>query len=169
MRTKFLAWLEQLLHELFYGDSQTIIIDHTTPSMPETIPTPPEPATPSVAPPTTPQAYDWSTTEKIRHSQRVIGDEYNMTWLQKDLLNDICRCESQFNIHAYLVNNPHSIDRGLFQWNNLYHPDITDAIAYDPEKATRLACKAILAKKAHNYWSASQFCWNKDGKYNSLI
>lgn len=113
--------------------------------------------------------YQWNTRDNIRHSMRVIGDEFGMTVLQKDLLCDICNCESGFVLTAKLVNSPKSIDRGLFQWNSLYHPDITDEIAYDPEKATRLACKAIKSGKAKTYWSASMSCWNKTGKYNSLI
>lgn len=133
---------------------------------------------PIIVPPEAPQApveevkpevLLWDTKEHIRHSMRVIGDEYNMTVLQKDLLCDICQCESGFVLTAKLVNSPTSIDRGLFQWNNRWHPEITDEIAYDPEKATRLACKAILNKQSHAFWSASERCWNKTGKYTSII
>lgn len=126
--------------------------------------TPPMPQDPHIQSP-----YLWDTKESIRHSMRVIGDEFGMSVIQKDLLCDICQCESQFNIRAKLVNSPTSIDRGLFQWNNRYHPEITDVIAYDPEKATRLACKAILNKQAHALWSASEKCWNKTGKYKAII
>ena len=113
--------------------------------------------------------YDWSTKTAIRHSLRVIGDEFNMTVLQKDLLCDICACESGFNLKAKLVNTPKSIDRGLFQINSYYHPDATDERAYDPEWSTRWACKAIKNKQAMTLWRASSKCWNKTGKYNSLI
>lgn len=116
-----------------------------------------------------PPKYLWDTVDNIRHSLRVIGDEFSLTVLQKDLLCDICSCESGFNVHAKLVNSPTSIDRGLFQWNNKYHPEITDEIAYDPEKTTRLACKAILNKQVHTFWSASEHCWNKTHKYDSLL
>lgn len=137
-------------------------------------PQPTEAPEPTPVPTPTPSAppeakYDWSTPTAIKHSLRVIGDEFGMTVLQKDLLCDICGCESGFNLRAKLVNSPTSIDRGLFQWNNYWNPQITDAIAYDPEKATRLACKAILNKQAHMYWSASQHCWNKTRKYDAII
>lgn len=113
--------------------------------------------------------YLWDNKQNILHSMRLIGDEESLSVLQKDLLCDVCGCESGFNIHAKLVNSPTSIDRGLFQWNNKYHPEITDDIAYDPEKTTRLACKAIKNHQAHTFWSASEHCWNKTHKYDSIL
>ena len=111
----------------------------------------------------------WDTISNIKHSMRVIGDEEGLTWVGKNLLCDICRCESGFKLDARLENNPKSIDRGLFQWNNYWHPEITDEMAYNPEKATRLACKAIKQGKVKAYWNASIHCWNKNGKYNIFI
>lgn len=136
-------------------------------------PAPPDiPATPFV--PLRPEVlpkpkYDWSTKENVRHSLRVIGDEMFLSKRQKDLLCDICRCESGFNPEAKLVNSPTSIDRGLFQINSYYHKDATDELAYDPEWNTRWACKAVRNKQAHNLWSASEKCWNAGGIYNDLL
>jgi hypothetical protein len=104
-----------------------------------------------------------------RHSVRVICDEFHLSWNQKDLICDICSCESQFNPNAKRINSPKSIDRGLFQINSFYHPDITDKMAYDPEYSVRWACKALKDKKVKTYWSASMKCWNKSGKYNDLL
>src|SRR5258708_6554139 len=70
--------------------------------------------------------YLWDNQVNIKHSMRVIGDEYFLSVIQKDLLCDICSCESGYKLTAKLVNSPTSIDRGLFQWNNKYHPEITD-------------------------------------------
>ena len=111
----------------------------------------------------------WDNPQNVRHSIRVLGDEYNLTWNQKDLLCDIARCESAFNPKATLKNSPTSIDRGLFQWNSHWHPEITDEIAYDPEKNTRLAIKALIAKKCKTYWLASAKCWNVGHKYDALL
>lgn len=118
--------------------------------------------------PPPPPKYLWDTTENVRHSIRVIGDEFGFSPHMKDLLCDIARCESEFKVNAIRENSPTSIDRGLYQWNSLYHPEITDAIAYDPEQNTRLACKALRAGKATLYWSASKHCWNTDGKYDDV-
>lgn len=112
---------------------------------------------------------EWNSPENVRHNIRVIGDEFNFNPHWKDLLCDIGRCESGFNPNARLVNSAKSIDRGLYQWNSWYHPEITDAIAYDPAQNTRLACKALIAKKATAYWSASKPCWNVGGKYDDII
>lgn len=137
-------------------------------------PTPIEPvvtiAEPALAPIVEqPPKYLWDTKENIRHSIRVIADSEGLSYLEKDLLCDVCRCESEFVLTARLENSPKSIDRGLFQWNSYWHPEITDEIAYDPEKATRLACKAIKQGKAKLYWNASRPCWNKTGKYDSYV
>lgn len=109
--------------------------------------------------------YLWDTPQNVRHSLRVIGDEFGLSWTQKDMLCDICYAESGYNPKAKLVNSVGSVDRGLFQWNSYWHPKITDEIAYDPEKNTRLACQAILDGKAMTYWKASAKNWNKNNKY----
>jgi len=113
--------------------------------------------------------YQWDTIEHIRKSIRIICDEEGLTVAQKNMCCDIAACESGFNINAKLVNSVKSVDRGLFQWNSYWHPEITDEIAYNPEKNTRLACKAIKQGKSKVYWSASMKCWNKDGRYNSIL
>ncbi|HLB41241.1 MAG TPA: hypothetical protein VJN02_00050, partial [Gammaproteobacteria bacterium] len=118
---------------------------------------------------TTPSKYDWSTPTTVRKSIRIIADEEKLTLLQKDMLCDICKYESAFVPSAKLVNNPKSIDRGLFMWNSYWNPQITDDMAYNPETNTRLACQGIKQKKVKVYWSASMKNWNKTGKYNSLL
>lgn len=140
----------------------------TSPTNPMPIPIQNEPVAP-VLPATDASTYLWDSKDNIRHSMRVIGDELGLSVIQKDLLCDVCSCEGGYNIHAKLVNSPNSIDRGLFQINNYYHPDVTDEMAYDPEWSTRWACQAIINKQAHSLWSASEGCWNKTGKYNSII
>lgn len=51
----------------------------------------------------------------------------------------IAEAESSFNTTAKLVNTDGSIDRGLWQINNRYHPEVPDAQAYDPLGAARAA------------------------------
>jgi len=108
--------------------------------------------------------YLWRNPIEVRHNIRVIGDEESLNWEQKNLLCDICRCESDFNPNAKRVNTPNSVDRGLFQWNSKYWSNITDEMAFNPEICTRLACREIFANR--NHWTASQKCWNKKYKYN---
>jgi len=72
----------------------------------------------------------------------------------------VARAESSFNPKARNINAPDSIDRGLYQWNNKWHPEITDEMADDPETATRLFCKAV--KEGHlSWWDNSKPNWSK--------
>lgn len=157
-------WFTQILRQIgiWLG-----FIQKEVDALPKQAPTvAPEPLKPTI--PTQPIAkYEWGTKDAVRHSIRVIADEEGLTVLQKDLTCDIAQCESQFDYMVRGKLDPR--DRGLFQWNSHFHPEITDEIAFDPEKNARLGCKAVKSGKAHAYWSASEFCWNKTGKYNSLL
>jgi len=55
----------------------------------------------------------------------------------------IAKCESSLNPNAININKTGSKDRGVFQWNDFWHPDITDKMAFDVETATKLFCDAI--------------------------
>lgn len=71
----------------------------------------------------------------------------------------VARCESGLNPAAKNINTNGSVDRGLFQWNNRWHPEITDEVAFDIEKSTRAFCRAF--KDGHlNWWDASKHCWS---------
>ena len=77
-----------------------------------------------------------------------------------DLAIRVAKCESSLNPKARNINSPTSIDRGLFQINNYYHPEVTDAQADDPIFATRFFCKAFLNGNL-DWWKASKTCWDK--------
>ncbi len=82
--------------------------------------------------------------------------------IEPQLSVSVATCESSLNINATLYNKAsNSTDRGLFQWNDYYHKEITDKMAFDPIIATELFCDAIKQGKLHSYWSASQHCWSK--------
>lgn len=69
-------------------------------------------------------------------------------------------CESDLNPDAYNQNRNNTIDRGLYQWNDFYHPEIFDSCAYDPECACRKFCQAV--KTDHLvWWNASRPCWSR--------
>lgn len=80
--------------------------------------------------------------------------------VDEELAVRVARCESGLKPNAVNINTTGSKDRGLFQWNDFYHPEVTDAMAFDPTVATELYCKAI--KEGHlSWWNASKECWNK--------
>lgn len=72
----------------------------------------------------------------------------------------VAKCESALNPQAINTNTDGSRDRGLFQWNDKYHPEVTDDMAFDPIMATKLFCKAERAGNL-SWWNASRKCWNK--------
>jgi hypothetical protein len=74
----------------------------------------------------------------------------------------VASCESNLNPLSTLFNKPsNSTDRGLFQWNSVYHKEITDAQAFDPTQATELFCNAVKTGHLVEYWSASEPNWKK--------
>lgn len=94
-----------------------------------------------------------STEEMIR---RIATEEK----VDQELAVNVARCESGFNPKAININTTGSKDRGLYQINDYYHPEVTDEQAYNPEWATRWFCKAI--REGHiSWWNASKKCWDK--------
>lgn len=86
---------------------------------------------------------------------RIAKDE----GIDPDICLRVAKCESGFNPAAKNINTDKSVDRGLYQWNNKWHPEITDEIAFDIEKSTRAFCKAF--KEGHlSWWNASKKCWD---------
>jgi len=61
----------------------------------------------------------------------------------------IIQCESHWNPDAHGVNwnNKAGVDRGLFQISSLYHPEVSNACAYDP------ICNTKEAIRIHNEWN----------------
>lgn len=76
-----------------------------------------------------------------------------------DIAYKVAKCESGLRRDAINVNTTGSRDRGLYQINDKYHPDVIDAQAFDPEFAINWFCDAYLAGKLDAYWSASKKCW----------
>lgn len=70
----------------------------------------------------------------------------------------VAKAESNLNPNAKNVNTDGSIDRGLFQINSKWHPDVTDAQAYDPEFSARFFAKAVKAGNL-SWWNASKTNW----------
>ena len=72
----------------------------------------------------------------------------------------VAKCESNLNPLAVNKNTDGSRDRGLFQINEKWHPDVSDEVAFNPITATEFFCKAY--KEGHlDWWSCSQKCWEK--------
>jgi hypothetical protein len=75
-----------------------------------------------------------------------------------DLAVKVAKCESNLSPSAINVNKDGSRDRGLFQINDKWHPEIDDATAFDIVLSTRFFCKAF--KEGHlDWWDSSKKCW----------
>lgn len=86
---------------------------------------------------------------------RTIARDYNV---DPDLAVKVAECESNLNPKAININANGTIDRGLYQWNDYWHPEITDKCAFDIECSTRAFCQAV--KDGHlNWWDSSRHCW----------
>jgi hypothetical protein len=94
-----------------------------------------------------------TTEETIR---RVCKQEI----VDPDLAVRVAKCESSLNPKAVNINAPDSIDRGIFQINSKYHPEVTEAQAFDPEFSTQFFCRAFKAGNL-SWWNASKTCWDK--------
>lgn len=71
----------------------------------------------------------------------------------------VAKCESGLDPKAVNVNKNGSKDRGVFQWNDKWHPEISDECAFDVECATRAFCKAY--REGHlSWWNATKDCWS---------
>ncbi len=101
------------------------------------------------------ESLKWDTVENIKSSIKNIAIEEK---IDAELACRVAQCESGLNIKAKRINTSTSIDRGLYQWNNYYHPKITDEMAYNPETACRLFCQAVRNGKL-SWWNASRSCW----------
>lgn len=77
-----------------------------------------------------------------------------------DLVCRIISCESHFDPSAINVNVGGSIDRGLAQINDKWHPEVTDAQAFDPKFATEFIVRQIGAGMLSD-WNSSKTCWTR--------
>lgn len=76
-----------------------------------------------------------------------------------DLAVRIAKCESSLNPMAKNINSPDSIDRGLYQINSKYHPEVSESQAYDPEFSIHFFCEAVKNGNL-SWWDSSKKCWN---------
>ena len=70
----------------------------------------------------------------------------------------VAEAESSFNPKAEHKNADGSADRGLYQINSKWHPEVSEAQAYDPEFATEFFCKAVKDGNL-SWWNSSKPRW----------
>jgi len=70
----------------------------------------------------------------------------------------VAKCESNLNPNAKNWCGKYGWDRGLYQWNEYWHPEVSDTCAYDVKCSTRAFCKAVKAGHL-SWWNPSKKCW----------
>jgi len=73
----------------------------------------------------------------------------------------IIQCESRWDPDAHGVNwnNKAGVDRGLFQISSLYHPEVSNACAYDPICNTKEAIRIYNEWNGWGAWSCGKLLW----------
>jgi hypothetical protein len=79
--------------------------------------------------------------------------------IDAELAVRVAKCESGLNPQAVNVNTDNSIDRGLYQINSKYHPEVTEAQAFDITFACQFFCTAFKNQNL-SWWNASRTCWD---------
>jgi hypothetical protein len=68
----------------------------------------------------------------------------------------IIQCESNWNDQATHINGDGSIDRGLWQINSKYHPNVTPSCTYEYSCATREAIKIYKSRGSWDAWTCKK-------------
>lgn len=96
-----------------------------------------------------------STLSPIEIYTLIDSKAPNANPISKVVLTGIVLRESAGNPAATNTNKDGSIDRGLYQFNNKAHPNITDDIAFDPVKATEAAVQLSNGLTNFSPWKLS--------------
>jgi len=80
-------------------------------------------------------------------ADRILVEANKADFKWKSYLLKLAYCESRFDEYATNMNGGHSLDRGVFQWNKKYHPEISDECAFSVECSTKKTMEAINAGK----------------------
>ena len=90
--------------------------------------------------------------------EQIIRDEAKKEGVDPDFAVRVAKCESGLDPKAVHINKNGSKDRGVFQWNDKWHPEVNDHYAFDPKLATREFCKAFKNGNI-SWWNATKDCW----------
>ena len=98
---------------------------------------------------------------EVLSSQRVVESQIREIALQEhflepgaDWLVRLAMAESSLNPLAIQKNGDWSVDRGLWQWNSYFHPEISDQCSFDVQCSTKAVVQAIKEGNLR-WWSAS--------------
>lgn len=109
--------------------------------------------------------YNFSFIEKLSPDQiEVMNQIIDLNLEHERELIQLSFCESSLSPNEIGINKSaqhYSEDRGLFQINDYFHPDVSDECAFDIECSARWTNKMIEDGNG-NQWT----CWNKLKLFN---
>ena len=162
---KIIVLFNQLINMINASFSKTVKNTIITESEPV------EPPTTPLEPPTVPlneAKYCWEGIVAAKHSCRLIMDDFNLTWKEKNLLCAVIQAESGFNIKAKHDNGT-SADWGICQINDFWwigedkYFKSVEEVLNEPEKSVRFMCESF--KSGHlNRW-----CAYTNGSYKKFL
>ncbi len=94
---------------------------------------------------------DRTTAQEVKAYVQTQALEYGVN---PNLALWIVKHESQFNPHA---KGDGEASRGLWQISRIYHPEVSDAVAFNVASSTEWSLERIRSGKA-NEWSTYRFC-----------
>jgi len=80
--------------------------------------------------------------------------------IDPELAVRVADCESGLNPAAVNLNKDGSKDRGLYQINDKWHPEVSDKIAFDIVLSTQFFCQAFIDGHL-DWWKITKKCWEK--------
>lgn len=84
--------------------------------------------------------------------------------IDPELAVRVAKAESGLNPKATNTNKDGSIDRGIYQINSKWHPEVSESQAFDVDFSIDFFCKAV--KDGHiSWWDATKPVWDIDKKY----
>lgn len=95
---------------------------------------------------------------QVAHAEVISVDELvkeraNQFHVKESVMREVISCESDWNVHAI---GDHGHARGLAQINDIYHPEVSQEQAFDPDFAITFMAKAMSEGRASE-WT----CWRQ--------
>lgn len=100
-----------------------------------------------------------TTTATASMIEKIIRYIAKQKGVDPDLAVRVAKAESGLSATAININTDGSKDRGLYQINDKYHPEVTDKEAFDIVLSTRFFCDAVIAGNI-SWWNASRKNWD---------
>ena len=107
-----------------------------------------------------PLAQSQATPATALMVEKIIRYIAGQKGVDADLAVRVAKAESGLSPTAINTNTDGSKDRGLYQINDKYHPEVTDEQAYDIVLSTRFFCDAVIAGNI-SWWNASKANWEQ--------